>query len=128
MPRWGEESSWRYGQIAATLAAGLWWATAFGATAVLDPAQVAREFTQRSWEKKDGLPDKQIQSLLHTRDGYLWIGTRRGLARFDGRKFTVFDHLNTPEMPDDNCKSLAEDLDENLWIATDDGLLRWREV
>lgn len=97
-----------------------------GASTLLDPGQVAREFTQRSWQKTDGLPDKQIQSLLQTRDGYLWVGTRRGLARFDGLKFTVFDHLNTPEMPDDNCKSLAEDLEGNLWIATDDGLLRFR--
>ncbi len=98
-----------------------------GGTTILDPPMVAREFTQRSWQKKDGLPDNQVLALLQTRDGYLWIGTRRGLARFDGRTFAVFDHLNTPAMPDDNCKSLVEDLDGNLWIATDDGLLRWRE-
>jgi ligand-binding sensor domain-containing protein/signal transduction histidine kinase len=94
---------------------------------MLDPAQVAREFSQRSWQKKDGLPDNQVQALLQTRDGFLWIGTHRGLARFDGFKFVVFDHLNTPEMPDDNCKSLAEDTGGNLWIATDDGLIRARD-
>jgi len=106
---------------------GICAATATGATTVLEPAHVAREFVQRSWLKKDGLPDNQVQALLQTRDGYLWIGTRRGLARFDGLKFAVFDHLNTPELPDDNCKSLAEDLEGNLWIATDDGLVRCRD-
>lgn len=100
---------------------------ASGAATVLDPAQVAREFTQRSWQKRDGLPDNTVQALLQTRDGYLWIGTSRGLARFDGFKFVVFDHLNTPEMPNGNCRALAEDLEGSLWIATDDGLLRWRD-
>lgn len=126
MPRWNGETARACSPVVA-LAAGLFCATAFGAVTVLNPVQVAREFTQRSWQKTDGLPDKQIQSLLQTRDGHLWIGTRRGLARFDGLKFTVFDHLNTPEMPDDNCKSLAEDLEGNLWIATDNGLVRCRD-
>ena len=87
----------------------------------------AAEFRVRSWTKEHGLPDNHVQAILQSRNGYLWIGTRRGLARFDGLKFTVFDHLNTPEMPNDNCKVLAEDLEGYLWIATDNGLLRWRD-
>lgn len=67
MPRWGVKNacdSW----ATVALAAGLFYATAFGATTILDPAQVAREFTQRSWQKKDGLPDNQVQALQQTRD------------------------------------------------------------
>lgn len=122
------KSGWRLLRVAAGFLVGLVAAfPGFGSMTVLDPAQVSREFTQRSWQKKDGLPDNQVQALLQTRDGFLWIGTSRGLARFDGLKFVVFDHLNTPEMPNDNCKSLAEDTERNLWIATGDGLLRWRD-
>jgi ligand-binding sensor domain-containing protein len=123
-----QSKSWWWLRAAARLLVGFVVVLpSFGATTILDPAHVAREFTQRSWQKKDGLPDNEVQALLQTRDGYLWIGTRRGLARFDGLRFVVFDHLNTPEMPDDNCKSLTEDTEGNLWIATDDGLLRCRE-
>ena len=125
MPRWGVENTKAHWQIVA-LAAGLFCATTYGATTILDPGQVAREFVQRSWQKKDGLPDNHVQALLQTRDGFLWIGTSRGLARFDGSKFVVFDHLNTPAMVNDNCLSLAEDLEGNLWIGTADGLLRLR--
>ena len=109
------------------LVEGRLWTTSFGATTILDPAQVARQFIQRSWQKKDGLPDNTVQALLQTRDGYLWIGTSRGLVRFDGLKFAVFDHVNSPEMVNDNCRSLAEDLAGNLWIGTADGLLRLRD-
>lgn len=96
------------------------------ATIALPAEQVSREFAQRSWKKQDGLPDNEVQSLLQTRDGFLWIGTRRGLVRFDGMKFLVFDHLNTPAIVNDDCLSLTEDLKGNLWIATGDGLLRFR--
>ncbi len=72
---------------------GFFASDAFGEAKVLDPTQVAEKFVQRSWQKKDGLPDNQVQVLLQTHDGYLWIGTHRGLARFDGLKFAVFDHL-----------------------------------
>jgi ligand-binding sensor domain-containing protein len=43
----------------------------------------------RSWNKQQGLPDDSVTAVLQTRDGYLWVGTSAGLARFDGLKFTV---------------------------------------
>jgi ligand-binding sensor domain-containing protein/signal transduction histidine kinase len=65
-------------------------------------------------------------ALLQTRDGYIWLGTERGLARFDGQKFTVYDHVTTAEMPVDYCASLAEDSEGSLWIglAPGGGILR----
>ena len=96
---------------------------AFGATTILEPSQVAREFTQRVWTKEQGLPDNRVQAIQQTHDGYLWIATQRGLARFDGLRFTVFDHLNTPQMKNDDCRLLAEDSDGNLWVNTTSGLL-----
>jgi signal transduction histidine kinase/ligand-binding sensor domain-containing protein len=81
--------------------------------------QVAR------WTAENGLPQNQVKALVQTRDGYLWIGTLNGLARFDGARFTVFDHGNTPEMFSDAINDLAEDAqDGSLWIATGNGLLR----
>ena len=64
------------------------------------------------------MPQNRISCLKQTRDGYLWIGTWAGLARFDGVRFTIFDKVNTPELVDDAINALAEDTDGTLWIAT----------
>jgi ligand-binding sensor domain-containing protein/signal transduction histidine kinase len=84
----------------------------------VDGKQVAREYIQRSWQHEHGLPMNRVWSILQTRDGYLWVGTQRGLARFDGVRFTVFDHVNTPELVEDDCHALAEDREGRLWIST----------
>jgi ligand-binding sensor domain-containing protein/signal transduction histidine kinase len=82
------------------------------------------QFQFEAWKVDRGLPQNTVLSLLQTRDGYLWIGTRFGLARFDGMRFTVFDSGNTPELQSENCEVLAEDSDGNLWVGTGSGLLR----
>ncbi len=75
---------------------------------------------------EQGLPQNTIRALLQTRDGYLWVGTLAGLARFDGMRFHVFNANNTPEMPHDAINALAEDRqDGSLWINTGNGLLRY---
>ena len=51
-----------------------------------------------TWEIDDGLPENSATAMVQTPDGYLWIGTREGLARFDGVRFTVFDVRTTPEL------------------------------
>jgi signal transduction histidine kinase/ligand-binding sensor domain-containing protein len=84
-------------------------------------------FHAKRWTTDDGLPQHRISCMKQTRDGYLWIGTWNGLARFDGLRFTVFTKLNTPELPNDAISSLAEDSEGTLWIGTSDGLVSYRE-
>ena len=102
----------------------LWAADSFGAFTVLETNQVAAEFEQRTWLREHGLSDDGVQAILQSRDGYLWIGTPRGLVRFDGRTFSIFDHVNTPEMVNDDCRTLAEDAEGNVWIGTKQGVIR----
>src|SRR5437667_1953112 len=109
-----------------TLSVALWAATSFASPTVLRESEVAREFDQRTWTHEHGLPDDRVKAILQTRDGYLWIGTPRGLARFDGLKFTVFDHVNTQELVSDDCKTLAEDAEGSLWAGTRQGVVRLR--
>src|SRR4030095_392229 len=61
------------------------------------------------WTTETGMPQNTVRCLVQTRDGYLWIGTRAGLARFDGVRFSVFSRATTPVMANDNCVALAED-------------------
>ncbi len=78
------------------------------------------------WTAENGLPENKIQALLQARNGYIWIGTLYGLARFDGVRFTIFDHSNTPEMSNDAIVGLAEDkVADTLWVQTAGELLRY---
>ncbi len=71
-----------------------------------------------TWRQPQGLPQNSVLSLLQTRDGYLWIGTKAGLSRFDGVRFTTFDDRNTPQLKESEIWALAEGDDGSLWIGT----------
>ena len=57
---------------------------------------LAEQFHVQNWRREDGLPDGQITAINQTPDGYLWIGTAKGLAQFDGVRFKVFTASDTP--------------------------------
>lgn len=80
----------------------------------------------RSWHIEDGLPSGHVTAITQTRDGYLWVGTLRGLARFDGARFRVFTAASTPGLGDSRVTSLLTDRDGTLWIGTADGNLACR--
>src|SRR5207249_2807932 len=82
-------------------------------------------FPHRSWDVHDGLPDNRIKDINQTSDGYLWLGTRDGLARFDGKRFTVFNQANTPLFIGDDFWSLAEDTRGGLLACSSRGLYRF---
>jgi ligand-binding sensor domain-containing protein/signal transduction histidine kinase len=79
----------------------------------------AAQLVFRSWGTDSGLPHNTVNAIVQTRDGYLWIGTRDGLARFDGVAFTVFglhEGLQSVEV-----QTLFEDSHGTLWIGTSGG-------
>lgn len=66
----------------------------------------------------EGLPQNSVHSCVRTHDGYLWIATEAGLARFDGVRFQSFGMENTPGLPQDNIHVLAAARDGGLWVGT----------
>ncbi|HSS20470.1 MAG TPA: two-component regulator propeller domain-containing protein [Pyrinomonadaceae bacterium] len=76
------------------------------------------------WLTENGLPQNTVHAIAQTRDGYIWIGTESGLARFDGVKFTVFDKQNTPQLKSNYVRALLADRQGALWIGTAEGLVR----
>src|SRR5580765_7720511 len=101
------------------------------AVMALDPNRALREFGRQVWLSENGLPQNTVQAIAQTPDGYIWIGTQEGLARFDGVKFEIFDKQNTPQLNSNDIRSLFVDGSGILWIATSSGLIRrWdaREV
>ncbi len=91
------------------------------------PGQVTRHFGHQVWTTEDGLPQNSVHQVLQTRDGYLWIATEGGLARFDGVSFTVFRREEQPEFASDDIACLAEDTQGALWVGTTDGLVRFAD-
>jgi ligand-binding sensor domain-containing protein len=87
---------------------------------------MTNEYRSRQYTMEHGLPDKEVRDILQTRDGYLWVLTQWGIARFDGLKFVVFRHANTPEFEDESCLSLVEDVEGNLWIGARDHMLQMK--
>jgi ligand-binding sensor domain-containing protein/signal transduction histidine kinase len=84
-------------------------------------------YTIRSWQSQDGLPEETVQSFAQTPDGYLWVGTSGGLMRFDGARFHLFAHENTPDFKENSVFCLLAARDGRLWIGTDgSGLIEWQ--
>lgn len=75
----------------------------------------------RHYDVADGLPQSSTNALLRTRDGFLWIATFGGLARFDGHEFRTFP-LNGGDAGPASRRvvSLYEDAQRRLWIGTED--------
>jgi signal transduction histidine kinase/ligand-binding sensor domain-containing protein len=103
--------NWRW--LAALLLGGLF--------SSLLPNPVLAQYRFDTWTTEQGLPQATVLAITQTRDGYLWLGTYNGLARFDGVRFTIFDKRNTPGMSVNDCFSLYEDSAGALWIGTVEG-------
>jgi signal transduction histidine kinase/ligand-binding sensor domain-containing protein/DNA-binding response OmpR family regulator len=112
---------WRLVLVAAIMA-GL--ATAASARA-LDRDLRLNQHQTLSWQIETGLPQNSVQAVLVDRQGYLWLATQAGVARFDGVRFVVFDRSNTPAFVRENSLALAQDREGDIWVATDSGLLRY---
>jgi len=84
-------------------------------------------YTVRSWQSQDGLPEETVQAFAQTPDGYLWVGTSGGLLRFDGARFQLYAHENTPAFGENSVFCLLAAHDGRLWIGTDgSGLIEWQ--
>ncbi|HSX59381.1 MAG TPA: two-component regulator propeller domain-containing protein [Tahibacter sp.] len=84
----------------------------------------------RNYDVEDGLSHGRVSALAQDRSGYLWIGTRDGLNRFDGKRFRIYRHdAEDPDsLPDNVIMSLAIGEDGTLWIGTaGGGLARYDE-
>ncbi len=79
------------------------------------------------WLVEDGLPQHTVNDIVKTTDGYLWIGTEGGLARFDGFTFKTFDRSNTPVLTTNRVRALGADSKNRLYIGTLDGGIGYYE-
>ncbi len=74
---------------------------------------------------KEGLPQSQVSDIVQDRDGYLWISTWGGLARYNGESFASY--FVEDGLPSNRVQELLVDRGGALWIGTGSGLAVWRD-
>jgi signal transduction histidine kinase/ligand-binding sensor domain-containing protein len=103
--------------LALLLVAGSVWA--------VDPGRHISQYRHTAWRVQDGLSTGAPSAMTQTVDGYLWIGTENGIARFDGVRFTPWTALSGSKLPSSKIVDLLGGRDGSLWISTASGLSRW---
>jgi signal transduction histidine kinase/ligand-binding sensor domain-containing protein len=97
----------------------------FRQAAALNPAKTLTQYSTVLWTQEQGLPQNTISAIAQTADGYLWLGTDEGLARFDGYEFVVFSR-DAGKLPSNSILALAASPNGTLWIGTPSGLTEYR--
>lgn len=91
-----------------------------------EPQKAMSQYVRERWGAKSGFPSGPVYGITQTADGYLWIGTEKGLVRFDGVNFRIFDESNAEGVPAGPILGLTADVEGNLWIRLPNGhLLRY---
>jgi ligand-binding sensor domain-containing protein/signal transduction histidine kinase len=93
----------------------------------IDPNRMLSQYIHNSWGTDKGFPGGSVTSIAQTPDGYLWIGTDRGIMRFDGINFHIFEAGSaTPTFGP--VRKLLVDGQGTLWILLQNTkLLRYRD-
>ena len=82
-------------------------------------ADLARTLAQRehtAWTERNGAPER-VSAFAQTADGWLWLGTPRGLFRFDGKRFEQVRPAFAQRFPDTDVYTLQADPGGGLWIG-----------
>lgn len=91
-------------------------------------AAPVRQYRERLWQTDDGLPHNSVLALAQTSDGYIWVGTQQGLARFDGLRFVALDGSAELDFEFESIASLCAARNGALWIGTADrGLFQFKD-
>lgn len=92
-----------------------------------DPGQALTQYRIDTWQTEQGLPLNTVQAMLQSREGYLWVGTGGGLARFDGLRFVTFEWSGIPQIASQPIYGLTQDAEGTIWIGHSEGVVTYRE-
>lgn len=69
-----------------------------------------------SYTKADGLPSDYVLRIYQSPEGFMWFGTERGAARYDGERFTLYN--SERGLPHNMVYDILEDAQGRTWFAT----------
>ena len=91
------------------------------------PAQSTPAYVVSSFTTDTGLPQNSVKDVVQTPDGYIWVATQEGLARFDGVRFTVFNTRTAPGLVSNNAHQLVVDGAGDMWVLANSSVSRYRD-
>ena len=100
------------------------YAVSKNSVAMLNSVNMSGNYHFTFWTTDNGLPQNSVNQIVQTNDGYIWLATNDGLARFDGVNFTVFNTKNLPGLKTNRVRNIIENRNGDLLIGTEgEGLL-----
>jgi signal transduction histidine kinase/CheY-like chemotaxis protein/sugar lactone lactonase YvrE len=115
-PEIGSNTIW---SIASTADGSTWFGTATAGLHRLGADGKIQRFMPVAGDARS-LPDAAVGYLAVTGDGSLWVGTKRGLARWDGK---AFERIGEGVLPSPRINGLKVDREGRLWVATNNGVV-----
>jgi len=82
----------------------------------IDPNRMLSQYIRDHWGVEQGFTGGSVTSFAQTPDGYLWIGTEKGLIRFDGLTFRPYQQAGPTTFPIGAVQALMTDAHGDLWI------------
>jgi flagellar biosynthesis regulator FlbT len=79
------------------------------------------EFPAQHFSIENGLPSNTVYDVYQDDDGFIWIGTDKGVARYNGRRFEIF--TTADGLSDNECFFFRKDYEGRLWLITSNGEL-----
>ena len=81
----------------------------------------ARGYLIDVWQGERGFPQNTVTGIAQTPDGYLWLTTLDGVARFDGLRFKMFKAADTAALGSGRIRFLFTGRHGDLWLSTQEG-------
>jgi len=87
----------------------------------------AQSIQFRQLTPNDGLSSSLVESIIQDSRGFLWLGTKKGVNRYDGYGFAVYRHRtdDSTSLIDNEASTLYEDSRQTIWVGTPVGLSRY---
>lgn len=80
----------------------------------------------KEWDKKEF--SQQINVVITDKNGIIWFGTNKGIAKFENNTYTFFNKKNTPALKSESIISMCSDSDGNVFAGTSNGLAVWNKT
>lgn len=95
---------------------------------LITSASLNAQFRATQWTTDTGLPQNSVRGIVQEPDGYLWVATLNGVAKFDGIRFHVFDKSNSPGISSSRFISMVSGVGSDLWFnSEDDNVVHYHE-